>query len=92
MKKLVAMFLGVALMFNVSSAFAAKKSKTPVEDRFKKLDSNGDGKLSLEEFQAGKKDADKAAAQFKKLDKNNDGFLDLEEFKAGDDMKKKKDA
>ncbi len=91
MKKLLAIMLGVTLAFGGSAAYAAKKAKpTSPEDAFKKLDSNGDGKLSLSEFSASVKDATKAGDAFKKLDKNNDGFLDLEEFKAGMEMKKKK--
>jgi len=62
-----------------------KPRPTP-EDFFKKLDTNNDGVLSLEEFKAGplgKKDPAKAEEIFKKLDTNNDGKLTLEEFKAG---------
>lgn len=48
---------------------------------FKKLDTNADNKLSLDEFK--KKEglaADKAEAEFKKLDKNGDKSLTLAEF------------
>ena len=65
-------------------ATPAKPKKDPAEV-FKKLDTNGDGKISLEEFKASKhaqKDPEKAEAQFKKLDKDGDGFLTLEEFSA----------
>jgi hypothetical protein len=63
----------------------AKPKKDPAEV-FKKLDTNGDGKLSLDEYlagPAGKKDPEKAKEHFKKLDKDGDGFLTLEEFSAG---------
>ena len=60
------------------------------EDAFKKLDTNSDGTLSLDEFKAGprgKKDPAKAEEAFKKLDKDSDGKLTLEEFKAGGSKK-----
>jgi hypothetical protein len=60
------------------------KRPTP-EEAFKKLDTNSDGTVSLEEFKAGprgKKDAAKAEEAFKKMDKDSDGKLTLDEFKA----------
>lgn len=56
------------------------------EEFFKKLDSNGDGGISLDEFKAGpraQKDPSKAEERFKQLDTNGDGKLSLEELKAG---------
>jgi hypothetical protein len=56
------------------------------EEFFKKLDSNGDGGISLDEFKAGpraQKDPAKAEERFKKLDTNSDGKVSLEELKAG---------
>ena len=56
------------------------------EEIFKKLDTNNDGFISLEEFKAGpraQKDPAKAEEIFKKMDKDGDGKLTLEEFKAG---------
>ena len=56
------------------------------EEIFKKLDTNNDGVISLDEFKAGpraQKEPDKAEAAFKKMDKDGDGKLTLEEFKAG---------
>lgn len=49
-----------------------------VEDRFKKLDANGDGKLSAEEL----KGAPLIQARLKGADKNGDGLLTLEEVQA----------
>jgi len=69
----------------------AAKPKPDFEAQFKKLDTNGDGKISKEEFLASKhaqKDPAKAEAQFKKLDKDGDGFLTLEEFSARGGHKK----
>ena len=74
------------LLLTTTTAQAAKgnKPKRDPEAVFKKLDKNGDGKLSLEEF-LGKKPADKVAKaenRFKAKDTNGDGFLSLDEFKA----------
>ena len=66
------------------------KPKLSLEELFKKLDTNGDGVLSLEEFR-GKHDAEKAAEAFKKLDKDGNGSLTLEEFSAREEKKKKKE-
>ena len=63
---------------------AAKPKRDPAEV-FKKLDANGDGKLTLEEWLAspqGKKDPDKAKAAFQKWDKDNTGSLTLEQWVA----------
>ncbi|HSI14479.1 MAG TPA: EF-hand domain-containing protein [Chthoniobacter sp.] len=70
---------------------AAKPKRDPAEV-FKKLDTNGDGKISLDEFKAGpqgKKDPAKAEEIFKKKDKDGDGFLSLEEFSAHGEKKAK---
>ena len=73
------------------AAEAGKPKRDPAEI-FKKLDANGDGKVSLEEFKAGpagKKDPAKAEEIFKKKDTNGDGFLSLEEFSAHGEKKAK---
>lgn len=70
-----------------------KPHMTP-EEIFKKLDTDGDGSLSKEEFMAGPKakaDPAKGEEHFKAMDKDNDGKLTLEEFKAGAMHHKKKD-
>jgi Ca2+-binding EF-hand superfamily protein len=67
------------------------KAKASPEEMFKKLDKNGDGKLSKEEF-IGKKEGEakeKAEKAFAAKDKDKDGFLTLEEFKAGGKKKDK---
>ena len=90
MKKLLALMVGLSIAFGGSAAFAKKPKSTSPNELFKKLDSNGDDKLSLLEFSSPEKDATKAAEKFKKLDKDSNGFLDLEEFKAGAEPKKEK--
>jgi hypothetical protein len=89
----------------VQSAPAAKgdpseRVHTDRAVRFKQIDKNGDGKLSLEEFQYrpeaatpdvrptkldAKTLADRAE-RFKMADKNHDGFLSFEEFKSLETM------
>jgi hypothetical protein len=71
---------------------ADKKKKADPEAAFKKLDSNGDGSISKEEWAASpmaKKDAAKADKMFAAKDKDKDGKLSKEEFTAPG---KKKDA
>lgn len=61
-----------------------EKPRPSPEERFKKLDTNGDGKVTLEEFTAIAKDnemKEKMTGYFKKLDKGNKGFLTLDDFK-----------
>jgi len=67
-----------------------EKPKPTPEDRFKKLDKDGNGSLSLDEFR-GKKEASEVEEAFKKLDTNGDGAISLEEFLAGSQKKKKKE-
>lgn len=72
------------------AAGAEKPKKDPAE-AFKKLDTNGDGKIDKKEWEASpmaKKDAAKAGEVFTKKDKNGDGTLDLEEFSAAGGKKK----
>ena len=70
-----------------------EKKKADPEAVFKKMDKDSDGKLTLEEFKAGKKGKalENAEKQHARLDKNKDGAVTLEEFKARGQAKKKKD-
>jgi Ca2+-binding EF-hand superfamily protein len=87
--KLITSLFALALVS--SFAFAAdekpagdKPKKTP-DERFKALDTNGDGSVSLDEFKAGpagKRDAARAEQTFGKRDADKDGKLTLEEFSA----------
>jgi Ca2+-binding EF-hand superfamily protein len=55
------------------------------EEILQKLDTNHDGKISLDEWKAGprsQKDPARAQEMFNKLDANHDGFITLEELKA----------
>jgi Ca2+-binding EF-hand superfamily protein len=67
------------------------KPKHEPAEAFKKIDSNNDNSISLEEFKAspmGKKDPAKAEEIFKRRDKDGDGKLSLEEFTAHGGKKK----
>lgn len=55
------------------------------EERFKRLDKDANGTVSLEEFKAspmGQRNVERAAEIFKKIDADSNGELTLEEFKA----------
>ena len=85
-----------AMALATSLSFAADKPKGPPhgpgpegrpkpEEIFKKLDANGDGNITLDEFKKGPKaqeHPEKAEEVFKKIDANSDGNITLEEFKA----------
>ena len=73
----------------ISSAFALAKEKQDPAEGFKKLDTNSDNKVSLEEFLLGKKNPEKAKESFKSKDKDGDGSLTLEEFSAHGEKKAK---
>lgn len=101
MKKLLAFAAVAALVLTAPLASAAaakpKAKKKPAaaapsvdNDQFKKLDSNSDGKLSLDEFKAmfeakatskGKKGGPDPFKLFAQLDANSDNSLSLTEFK-----------
>ncbi|MFB9057134.1 EF-hand domain-containing protein [Mariniflexile ostreae] len=74
-----------------------KKAKKGPEVAFEKLDTDKDGKLSLEEFKArtikSKPGAENSKPvnhekAFTRKDANADGFIDMEEFKARPEKKK----
>ena len=73
-----------------AAAAKPERPKQTPEERFKNLDKDGNGSLSIDEFR-GKKEVSAVEAAFKKLDTNGDGALSLEEFSAGGQKKKKKE-
>lgn len=66
----------LALCFLVAAPFSSAEEKM-------KLDADGDGKLSYNEYRASKEKAQER--QFKKMDNNGDGFIDADEKQAQKD-------
>ena len=69
------------------------KPKRDPEAMFKRIDSNSDGGITLEEFKAspaGKRNPDKVDEVFARRDKDGDKKITLEEFKAQGGGKKNK--
>ncbi len=80
---LVGVTLTSLLMAAPALAAGQKPKERDPEKVFKKLDTNNDGKLTLEEMKGkGKKDAAKVEKRFGKLDNDGDKAVTLEEFKA----------
>jgi Ca2+-binding EF-hand superfamily protein len=93
--------LSMAGLLALAPDATAKPAKgDKVEALFKKLDTNGDGTLSKEEFSKiaelhkksgeGKGNGKHVEAMFNKLDANGDGKLTLEEFRKITELRKKK--
>jgi Ca2+-binding EF-hand superfamily protein len=87
--KMLCCVLAFCVALVAQEAFAAKKAdkagkmKTNPQEDFAKLDKNGDGSLTLEEFSAGARAGKKGRTPqevFSRLDKNGDGKLTLNEF------------
>jgi len=82
--------VATSLSFGQEEAAKEKKGGNP-EETFKKLDTDNNGSLSLEEYKAspmGKKQGEGAEAKFTALDTDKSGGLSLDEFKAGASKKK----
>lgn len=78
-------FFAVAVQAQDAKPEKPNKPKMDPAEAFKKMDTNADASVTLEEFKASprwKKNADKADEAFKKRDKDSDGKLTLEEFTA----------
>ncbi|MCE9545792.1 MAG: EF-hand domain-containing protein [Planctomycetia bacterium] len=81
--------LAVVCVFGLSRVAGAqdppKKAKPTPQQIFDKLDTNHDGKLSLEEYKANPrvKSPEEAEKRFAKFDTDGDKSVTLEEFKAG---------
>jgi Ca2+-binding EF-hand superfamily protein len=78
----------IALMLADAASAKPQKNKQPsppprTSPSFSALDKNNDGRLSLEEFNAGFPNLANPEEKFKSLDTNGDGFVGMDEYKAG---------
>lgn len=87
MKSITSILAILALAVTVNAADEKKpeagKKKMNPEEMFKKLDKDGNGSVSKEEYMASpnaKKDEAKATERFGKMDKDSNGSLSLEEM------------
>lgn len=93
--KLWLSLLVLAVSFTLCGGAAIAKEKNPdkpkptAEEMFKKMDKNNDGKLTKDEFVAGKKDPTKAEAAWSKLAGDKESIT-LEEYKAAMQKRAKK--
>jgi Ca2+-binding EF-hand superfamily protein len=75
-KRILTIGLGAAAFIGLAGTHTAR-ANTDAESAFQKMDTNADGKLSPDEWEAGQRD------MFKKIDANGDGKLSPDELKAG---------
>jgi iduronate 2-sulfatase len=69
-------------------AAAASNSKQDRAAMFAKRDSDGDGRLTRDEFLTGQPDPDEAPQRFLRFDADQDGLVSREEFIRGGSAKK----
>jgi Ca2+-binding EF-hand superfamily protein len=91
---MLGMMLGAGLLAPATGDDSKSERDAPdAEAKFKMLDKNGDSKLSLEEFVAGRR-SDQSEQQakeiFKQADIDKDGFLSLAEYKTTVEKKPEK--
>jgi Ca2+-binding EF-hand superfamily protein len=97
MKRCVSLAIGCFVVLFVLGSIALSVQAQPLRQRaerraqmaFERMDTNKDGKISLDEWKAAHPNDQNAEAQFKKLDANGDGFLTKEEFQAAAQQSKK---
>ena len=82
------------LVFAFSFAISQEKKKPNAEKKFKKIDTNDDGRIGLLEFKnkKGKKEVseEKKEKRFAKIDTDSNGYISLKEFKKSKKKKGKK--
>lgn len=87
MSKWMICFLMAFALIAAPTAWSQDKKAKGIDKMFKKLDKDGNGSISLEEFKAQAKGKEAKAAKlekrFKKLDADGDGALSKEELAKG---------
>ena len=100
MKSSARLILGGVLLAGLITTLPNAGAQTPPDPEriFKRADTNGDGKISREEWKKFSEGAPKLKANplgadslFDRLDTNKDGFLTLDEFKKIAELRAKKD-
>ncbi len=85
MRSIMTKIIAGTVLLAASVVLAADDGAATVEAaknaiRFKRADTNGDGRLALEEYSAHTDKKDRAAMYFNRKDLNKDGFLTVEEY------------
>jgi len=91
MNKKWLMVIMLVSLFTTVQSFAQDKQERPKQDAekmFAKLDTDGDGKISMAEAEKAQKG--KLKENFATIDTNKDSYLDKEELKAYRDARKAK--
>ena len=92
--KLIAL-MGLAAVFLIAGTAVAQwqggqgAQRMGCQERFDALDTNHDGKLTLEEFMATPHNRGNAKEMFKAMDVNGHGYITKEEFCSGQGMGKR---
>lgn len=85
---MMSLLVAAPLALAASPPATATKADKPAADAFERMDTNGDGQLSRDEFRAGMRAIRRAQVtetlrrRFQEADKNADGGLDSAEFAA----------
>ncbi|MGJ8630592.1 MAG: hypothetical protein ACSHWT_06090 [Glaciecola sp.] len=68
------------ILCSIATLFAASFTLHANEKLIKKMDKDGDSRISVEEFTAKSKKKGKATKRFEAIDLNKDGFLSVDEL------------